>query len=70
MACSSPRHPDPSLEADELSKERLFQPHNLIWQNMLEIFISVDSTYMCGVLWSLKDPPAPETDKSSVSPRI
>lgn len=37
---------------------------------MLEIFISVEYTYICGELWSLIDSPASKTDKSSISPWI
>lgn len=37
---------------------------------MLEIFISTRYAYICGELWSLKDPPASKTDESSVSPWI
>lgn len=47
-----------------------FHPDNLIWRNMVEIFISVGYAYICGELWSLKDPPASKTDESSVSPWI
>lgn len=37
LASSYPRHPDPSSEADRLSKDRIFIQDNMIWQNMLEI---------------------------------
>lgn len=37
--------------------EEAFSSDNLIWRNMVEIFISVGYAYIV-VNWSLKDPPA------------
>lgn len=59
----------PSVEA-EAEHGKHFHPDNLIWQNMVEIFISVGYAYICGELCPLKDPPASKTDESSVSPWI
>ena len=60
----------PKLGGRQAEQGKIFHPNDLIWQNMLEIFISVGYAYSCGELWSLKDPPASKTDESSVSPWI